>query len=573
MPTIIFLFFRRMRAPLLVLIGAYAISIGGLVLIPGVDDTGKPWRFDFFHAFYFVSFMGSTIGFGEIPYAFTDAQRLWTTAMIYITVISWLYAIGTILSLIQDQAFRRAVTEQRFTRNVKAIRQPFYLVCGYGETGSLLVRALNRRGLQSVVIDIDPERINQLTLENLDSDVPSLCGDADAVVHLIEAGLQHRCCDGVLALTQSEEINLKIAITSKLLRPALKVICRATTESTTANLASFNTDHIINPFTIFADHLAMALRTPSVHLLYNWLISVPNLPLPSSIEPPRGLWIVCGFGRFGRAVHRYLSYEGVNTIIIEPNREQAPEGAIIGRGTEAVTLREAGIENAVGIVAGSDNDSNNLSIIMTARELNADLYLVARQNRRGNDPIFRAARLDLVMQASRILVWRILPLLTAPVLSQFLRAARHRSESWAQELLQRIHLSCGDFTPLTFSISITRDETPALYDALKEGQELKIGHLLRDPQERSRFLPCVPLFIIRDQQEIMLPQEDEPLYCEDRLLMCAKQEGERQIGWTLSNRNALDYVITGDEHPDGFIWRWLARRKKQASAGTGNSGN
>ena len=68
-----------------------AVFILGFVLIPGVDDQGDPWRMDFFHAFYFVSFMGTTIGFGEIPYAFTEAQRLWATISIYATVISWLY--------------------------------------------------------------------------------------------------------------------------------------------------------------------------------------------------------------------------------------------------------------------------------------------------------------------------------------------------------------------------------------------------------------------------------------------------------------------------------------------------
>ena len=151
-----------MRAPLLVLILAYTISIGGLVLVPGVDDQGNPWRFDFFHAVYFVSFMGSTIGFGEIPYAFSAAQRLWTLVAMYLTVIAWLYAIGNILALIQDPAFRRAFTEEHFAYNVRRLKTPFYLICGYGETGSLLVRTLNRRCIRSVVIDSNPENINAL---------------------------------------------------------------------------------------------------------------------------------------------------------------------------------------------------------------------------------------------------------------------------------------------------------------------------------------------------------------------------------------------------------------------------
>ena len=106
MHNVISLLLRRMRLPLIVLISTYAISVLGLTLIPGIDDQGNPWRMDFFHAIYFDSFLGSTIGFGEIPYAFTGAQRMWTTFIIYAAVVSWLYAIGTILTVIQDQGHR-----------------------------------------------------------------------------------------------------------------------------------------------------------------------------------------------------------------------------------------------------------------------------------------------------------------------------------------------------------------------------------------------------------------------------------------------------------------------------------
>ena len=112
MQKVIYLLLRRMRLPLIVLISTYAIAVLGLTLIPGVDDQGNPWRMNFFHAIYFVSFLGSTIGFGEIPYPFTDAQRMWTTFVIYSAVVSWLYAIGSILTLIQDTGFRRETTAE-----------------------------------------------------------------------------------------------------------------------------------------------------------------------------------------------------------------------------------------------------------------------------------------------------------------------------------------------------------------------------------------------------------------------------------------------------------------------------
>ncbi|MDQ2694427.1 MAG: NAD-binding protein [Pseudomonadota bacterium] len=567
MNNVIFLILRRMRAPLLVLIGAYAISIGGLVLIPGVDDAGNPWRFDFFHAFYLITYTASTIGYGEIPYAFTGAQRLWVTLSIYLTVIGWLYAIGTLLALLQDPVFKRALTEQRFARAVRHIKVPFYLICGYGETGALLVRALTRRDVQSVVIDSDPERLNHIALEDFSFDIPHLCADARQSRHLLEGGLRHPRCIGVVAITNDDETNVKIAIVTKVLNPGLKVICRATTQDVAANLKSFNTDHVINPFNIFAVHLAITLRAPSVHLLHDWLISVPNHPLHPPVKPPRGPYILMGYGRFGKAVKKHLEYEGVPTRIIEPHAEECAQetGAIIGPGTEAVTQREAGIDKAVAIVAGTDSDANNLSIIMTARDLNPDLYLIARQNRRSNDDIFQAAGLDMIMQGSRIIVWRILPLLTAPLLSRFLHLARHHHEEWAGEVVDRVRAVCRGVTPRTWAVEIGPEQAPAVHAALEAGLDVRLWHLLREPHDRDQTLLCVPLIRVCGKEEILLPEPAGQLQSGDRLLFCAHSDVAGRMAWTLVNKNVLEYIVTGEERPDGYIWRWLARRRARAA--------
>jgi voltage-gated potassium channel len=65
-----------------------------------------------------------------------------------------------------------------------------------------------------------------------------------------------------------------------------------------------------------------------------------------------------------------------------------PEGVVQGRGTEAETLEQADIQRAVGLVAGTDDDANNLSIIMTARTLNPELFVVARENHLDNQELF-----------------------------------------------------------------------------------------------------------------------------------------------------------------------------------------
>ena len=97
MSDIFFLVLRRLRVPLILIILVYSVATLGMALIPGTTLDGDVWHMSFFHAFYFVSFMGTTIGFGEIPYPFNDAQRAWVLVCIYTSVITWLYGIGTCL--------------------------------------------------------------------------------------------------------------------------------------------------------------------------------------------------------------------------------------------------------------------------------------------------------------------------------------------------------------------------------------------------------------------------------------------------------------------------------------------
>jgi Trk K+ transport system NAD-binding subunit len=523
---------------------------------------------DFFHAFYFVSFMGSTIGFGELPYPFTDEQRLWVLICIYISVFAWLYAIGTALAMVQDPAFRYAVTQNAFARSVRRIVEPFYLVCGYGDTGQLLVQGLIARGLRAVVLDRDQDCINQLHLSNLDIFVPGLLANATDPANLLTAGLQHRRCVGVVALTDNDHVNLKIAITSKLLNPDLRVICRSEIHDVGINMESFGTDEIVNPFDLFADRLAMALHSPATYIIHQWLTSAPGTPLKEPLFPPRGQWALCGYGRFGKAVQQYLSFEGVEATIIEadPEKTNAPSDAIVGRGTEAVTLREAGIEQAVGVIAGTDDDANNLSIIMTAKELNPELFTVARQNRQENQSIFEAADLHLVMERSDIIARFVITLITNPLLAEFLRAIdTEDDENAANVLASRISGLVGETVPVTWTVETTKSASPALAIHLFQGAALTINQLRIDPTDRGTALPCIPLLLKHAGDNRLLPDGETTLAHGDRILFCGHRTAARRMSSTVVNQNSLAYV-TGRPPVDGLVG-WL-RARSAANAQT-----
>lgn len=561
MPKVIFLMLRRMRLPLIVLITTYALSVLGLVLIPGEDAQGNPWHMDFFHAFYFISFLGSTIGLGEIPYPFTDAQRLWTTFVIYAAVVSWLYAIGSILTLVQDQSFRRVLAASAFARKVRRIQEPFYLICGYADAGRQLVRELTERGIHCVVVDHRAERIADLEVEDLPDYVPALCADATTSDTLMTAGLKHHKCRALIALTGNDHGNLTIAISSKLLAPELPVICQAETADAAANMASFGTDYIIDPFDNFGRRFAMMFHSPSMYLVLEWMTAVHNAPLSEFRKPPRGTWILCGFGRFGKAVREHLTMEAVETRIVEADigRTQAPAETIEGRGTEADTLLQAGVQAAAGIIAGTDDDTNNLSILMTAKDINSELFTVARQNQQDNAAIFAAANVDLIMQPGTIVAQRILSLIMAPLLGDFLRLARDQTEEWANVLVSRVAGVVEEVAPETWDIDISPLRAPAVFDCLIRGESVSLADICSDPHDRTASLPCVPLLLKRDQSHLLLPDMEEPIKAGDRILFCGHEQAAHQIRYLINDHQALDYARTGIDRPSGSLWRWLSQ--------------
>ncbi|MCB1724402.1 MAG: potassium channel protein [Chromatiaceae bacterium] len=562
MENIVFLILRRMRRPLLTLVAVYALSILGLTLIPGRDADGNVWHMSIFHAFYFVSYMATTIGFGEIPYAFTDLQRLWVSLSLYASVISWIYAFGTILALVQDKTFQEAIAEHRFARHIRRLREPFHVVCGYGETGSSLVQTLTRRGQHVVVIDIDESRTSVIQLQDLRQFVPALHGDAAVTRHLEEAGLQHPSCVGVVALTDDNLVNLKIAITAKLLNPKLKVICRSDSHDVEKNMASFGTDYIVDPFDTFASHLTLAFQAPCLYLLQRWLTGREGSTLSEPLYPPTdGHWIVCGYGRFGKAICRRLQSEGIRVVVVEAKPEQTgqpAEGLVVGRGTEADTLIEAGIENAAGLVAGTNDDANNLSVVMTARGLNDDIFVVVRQNQHDNRDIIAAVDADMVMHPSAIIADKIRVLMATPMLYEFMSLALYQEDSWACELVSRVSALVRDEVPHVREWLLDRSEAAALCDYLEQGGRFVVSDLVRDPWQRERSLRVIVLLVHRRNDRLLLPGDDTPIRAGDRLLMCGNRTAFTRMQWTVSHRHTLDFIKTGEDRAQGWVWRHIA---------------
>jgi voltage-gated potassium channel len=578
------LFLRRMQGPLFLIITVYSISIIGLVLIPGIDENGNVLHMSIFHAFYFVSYTATTIGFGEIPYTFTDAQRLWAIAIIYMTVISWFYALGTVITLFQDKTFLSERKKLKFKRHVKNIHRPYYVVCGFGETGKAVVNALLKEHFGAVVIEL-LEDITDRNLSDTLEYVPRLTADATEPEVLEYAGVHKDKCRGVIAVTASDETNLKIAIISKLLHPDVTVICRSDNKEHEDNMLSFGTDHIINPFESFASIFRMALHSPSMHLIYDWLTGAPNTSPGTPVHITSGHWILSGYGRFGEQLHKELRNRNIRTVIIDPKectrsafiKNKLPDDEfIIGTGTDAKTLTIAGINNAAGVIAGSDNDPNNLSLIMTARQLNKQVFVVGRQNFDKNKLLYSKINehysteshdeteelstvAHLAMQPSEIIAREIRAILIAPLLIDFIDHALHQDQQWANITISRLSAVIGENNPYIWTFRITKDDTPAIAQALGFGRSIQLKYITRDPICLSKNLACVTLLLKRGDHIQLLPDEDTEIKALDEFLFCGLRKVKRSMSPILTDLSLLNYVMTSKNEPQSYIWKKITR--------------
>lgn len=521
----IFILLRRLRQPLVVLISVYAVAVLGFTLIPGEAPDGQPWRMSFLHAFYFVSFLGTTIGLGEIPYPFTDPQRLWATASIYGTVVAWLYGIGALFGILQDPLFRRILHENSVERAVRRIREPFYLICGYDDTGSRVARELAEDGARMVVIDIIPERVDTVEVDDLTFSVPALTGDASDPMSLVLAGLKSPHCAGVLALTGNDAINIKIALTARLLNPDVPVLSAARDHAFHARMAAAGANHIINPYDQFAERVATSIRAPSLQVIYNALTLQHGTAMHARPDLPRGRWLLCGSGLFTRTLRRQLQRLEIETVIIDPQLtdEEIDKENFRGDPTDPAVLREAGIDDASAIVAGTEVDVDNLAIALAAQPINKALFIVARQAQQRNTQVFKASPARLVMLNGQVVAAEVLRVIRAPQLATFLRRARDEDESWAEALLMRMRATFGDSVVESWSLDITPAQAGTVCAALAQEETVELQQLMVRPNGSQYLVRAIPLLLQRGKERILLPELHTPLQEGDHLLCCGHE--------------------------------------------------
>ena len=565
MGDVLFLALRRLRAPLITIICVYAISVGGLTLIPGLDAAGKPETMSFFHAFYVMSYTATTIGFGELPNPFTDAQRMWVTFSIYLSVVAWAYALGTVIALTNDATFRAMLARSIFNRRVRGIVEPFYIVCGYGQSGAALMHALDDHGTRLVVIETRAERVARIALEEYITPPLALAADARLADVLEDAGIHSAHCAGLIALAGDDGVNQAIAIGARVLNPNLMIVARAKSRAAELNLAAFEDVRVVNPFTTFAENLRLGLAAPEVLQLEEWLTGAPGSDCPDCMTLPRGRWVLVGFGRFGHAISAMLDVEGIEWKAFDSSVVDDDEKRLIhGIDTEHA-LNDAGIGQADVLIAGAAVDAVNLGVTTLARRINAGIFVVIRQNHAQDHALIKAARADMSFVQSELMVHECLQILKTPMLGRFIGHLRAAGADLADATIERVKRDSGNGAPLawTFACDVMQ---PGMFGAFfqRPGDALRIGHLVADPTNPSERLVATALLLERQGIPHLLPDDSTVLKPGDQILFVGDNTARGLQLRYLNEPGTVAWVCSGREPPRGAIFRWWQQRSRAA---------
>lgn len=125
--------------------------------------------------------------------------------------------------------------------------------------------------------------------------------------------------------------------------------------------------------------------------------------MQSKISRLKNHVIICGLGRAGSSAMAQLRKDGIPFVGIDNNEnhckqlEDQSELVLLGDATEDSMLEKAGIAYASSLISALPEDADNILITMAAKDLNKNVRVVARSNRKANEKRLLRAGADWVI--------------------------------------------------------------------------------------------------------------------------------------------------------------------------------
>src|ERR671911_1197739 len=225
-----------------------ALSALGVITIIGVLGYMFLEGWSFADAVYMTVITLTTVGYKEVHDLDTTGQ-LWTMALLITGVGTLFYAAVTSVELAVEGAVRGYFERRRMTAEISKVNG-HYVLCGFGRVGRQVAREFAIQGVSFVVVDNDPEKVEECLAE----EYLTILGEASADDLLEEVGI--RRAKGLVAAVNSDAANVFVVLSARKINPSLHIVARASSDESAAKLEIAGADRTLSPYAVGGRRLA-----------------------------------------------------------------------------------------------------------------------------------------------------------------------------------------------------------------------------------------------------------------------------------------------------------------------------
>ena len=139
--------------------------------------------------------------------------------------------------------------------------------------------------------------------------------------------------------------------------------------------------------------------------------------------------IICGYGRIGQVLCKHIRHKPIDFVVVEMNEELIPTMEadeilfLTGDATDEAVLLKARIKEAKGLVAVLGTDAQNVFLVLTARQLNPNIFIIARSCESRSKSKLLAAGADAVESPYDMGAMSMAQRIIRPTVTSFLNLA------------------------------------------------------------------------------------------------------------------------------------------------------
>ena len=227
-----------------------------ILLFVGVVGFKVMTDYSWIDSVYMTVITITTVGFGEVK-PLDDATKIFTIFLILTSVVTVGYAIKVITEYIINRNAREEIKQKKMQRKIDSMKD-HVIICGYGRNGRQAAKKLKDHDQQFVVIEKEKELVDKFQSD----DIAFVHGNANEDEILLQAGISR--AKFLISALPSDADNLFVVLSARQMNSDIRIISRATQESSYSKLKHAGANNVILPDRIGGDHMASLVVVPDL---------------------------------------------------------------------------------------------------------------------------------------------------------------------------------------------------------------------------------------------------------------------------------------------------------------------